>query len=436
MKRVIYPDYLGRSGWNAMLPPRQPNGAAQGRLAVRYAVIGAGVTGLAAARRLAELAPNSQVALIDAKVVEESASGRNSGFIGSGLPAVGHGKAADAAAALEKQDIAAKIDQEGLAWLKELSERHGFECGLTRIGSFKAAATDRGLEMLRGVSAAAAAQGRILPILSENEVFARTGMRFYKGAIFSDNTHLIQPAALVRGLAGSLPGNVTLYENTRIDGLEKVGADWILSGDGLRIAARSVVLASNASTKSFGLLNDRLATLYTYVGITPKLSDPAVLGSDERWGMTSAQRAGGSTLRKLADNRFMIRSLYTYERELRNDRVRELLLEKFHRRYPQLVGVDFEYVWGGFTDMTRNGKPFWGRLDDNLYVSAGYNGSGVAKGTALGRRLAELVLAPGREHEMTTAIGRASWMPPEPFRKIGLSAIVKYEEHQAGRDAL
>src|SRR5262245_5315277 len=46
-----------------------------------WVVVGAGFTGLAAARRLGELHPDESVALIDAMPVGWGASGRNSGFI-------------------------------------------------------------------------------------------------------------------------------------------------------------------------------------------------------------------------------------------------------------------------------------------------------------------------------------------------------------------
>ena len=46
-----------------------------------WVVIGAGVTGLAAARRLAELAPGARILMLDDYRIGYGASGRNSGFI-------------------------------------------------------------------------------------------------------------------------------------------------------------------------------------------------------------------------------------------------------------------------------------------------------------------------------------------------------------------
>jgi glycine/D-amino acid oxidase-like deaminating enzyme len=130
----------------------------------------------------------------------------------------------------------------------------------------------------------------------------------------------------------------------------------------------------------------------------------------------------------------MVRSLYSYEREMRPEEVRETLTSCFHRRYPALSHIRLEYVWGGTTALTMNGSPAWGRLDDKLYASAGCNGSGIAKGTVLGRRLAELVVRGDDQKALRTAYGEANWIAPEPFRSIGFGVISAMERRKAGAE--
>lgn len=67
-------------GWFHLSPPRQPRAAHQGRSEARWVVLGAGFTGLAAARQLALHHPDDEVILVDAQEVGFGASGRNSGF--------------------------------------------------------------------------------------------------------------------------------------------------------------------------------------------------------------------------------------------------------------------------------------------------------------------------------------------------------------------
>ncbi len=53
------------SGWYAMLPPPAPANRLKGQQVADWVVVGAGVTGLGAARRLAELDPEARVILLE-----------------------------------------------------------------------------------------------------------------------------------------------------------------------------------------------------------------------------------------------------------------------------------------------------------------------------------------------------------------------------------
>ena len=46
-----------------------------------WLIIGAGYTGLSAARKLSELNPNQKIIIVDAQLAGEGASGRNSGYL-------------------------------------------------------------------------------------------------------------------------------------------------------------------------------------------------------------------------------------------------------------------------------------------------------------------------------------------------------------------
>ncbi|RYH55887.1 MAG: FAD-dependent oxidoreductase, partial [Alcaligenaceae bacterium] len=76
-----YPTYNKNSGWNALLAARIPRTTRPTEPHFDAIVIGSGVTGLAAARRIGELEPDSRVLLIDASSIGEGSSGRNSGFL-------------------------------------------------------------------------------------------------------------------------------------------------------------------------------------------------------------------------------------------------------------------------------------------------------------------------------------------------------------------
>ena len=75
-----FPDVNGNNGWMIDLEPREPPRPLKTNIRVDWVVVGAGYAGLSAARRLAQNCPNDRIAVVDAGLVGENASGRNSGF--------------------------------------------------------------------------------------------------------------------------------------------------------------------------------------------------------------------------------------------------------------------------------------------------------------------------------------------------------------------
>ncbi len=195
-----------------------------------------------------------------------------------------------------------------------------------------------------------------------------------------------------------------------------------------------MILATNAAVKHFGYWRDGLVTIYTYAAITEAMTpgDAAQLGSPA-WGLLPAHRLG-TTVRRVGSYRHMVRSLYAYEKPLDPASVRTALASCFHRRYPGLAHVKLEHVWGGTTALTMNGAPRWGRIDDGLYASAGCNGSGVVKGTVLGKRLAEMIVTGDPQEGLQQVYGSANRIAPEPFRTIGFKVISALERRKAGAE--
>ena len=111
------------SGWYAILPEPPPVRRLSGQQKADWVVVGAGFTGVAAARRLAELAPSSRIVLIEAQRAGMGASGRNAGFIID----VPHN--ADAAgSAMEANQRILRLNRFAIAWLQELVEKHQIRC--------------------------------------------------------------------------------------------------------------------------------------------------------------------------------------------------------------------------------------------------------------------------------------------------------------------
>lgn len=431
MPKATYPQYSTRNGWSAMLPPRAPRPALAQDLTADHVVIGAGYTGVAMARRLAEAEPQARIVLLEADIVGEGSAGRNSGFTaGNVIPASATPEAGARAAAQNA------LLHGAWAEILRILETHGIDAQIAQSGTLRGAATEAGEAALRQTVANAKAHGYAHEVLDRAEITRRTGADYYRFGMWSPDSRLLQPAALIRGLADSLPENVTLYEQTPVLKITREGAVWRLETAQGILRAPKVGFATNAFVRAFGHLKLRMAAIQTYAAVTAPVAEADLhhLGQDADWGLLPCHRLG-STLRRIGRDRLMVRSLYALENEVPQAQATASLRARFERRWPGLKHVPFEFLWGGTTAFTMNGAPWWGQLDEGLYASGGCNGAGIAKGTMLGSHLADLVLGRGDHAGIRAKFGSASLIAPEPFRSIGFHVVSALESRKAGLES-
>ena len=418
--RKAFPVYGLKSGWNAQLPPRQPHRSLQESLAVDVVIVGAGYTGLACARRWQELDSSARIAVIDAAEIGEGNPGRNSGF----LLEIALAEDADPTNTA-RMEACNRLTRQAMESIVNDLEVSGQQIDLQRAGTYRAAASAAGLRSLQNYQAFLEAAGLSYRMLDRQQLQEELGTAFYLAGLYSPDCYLADPAALIRALANCLPDSIAVYENTPALRIETLQEGWRVTTPKGRLDCSRLVLANNSFARNLGVARSRLAAVYTYAGITNRLPGRllAKLGSNQNWGLLPTHRLG-STLRKTADGRLLVRSLHDYEREGEAGKIKRLLHDRLTRRFPQLENVGFQHVWGGAVGFTLNGGLVWGELEPGLFASCGCNGGGTVKGTLLGRLLAEQ--AHGHDVSDDSALfGSASWMPPEPLRCAGfqLSSI-------------
>lgn len=432
--KPTYPTYQNRAGWNALLPARYARTVPALKKRYAFVVIGAGYTGVASARRLAELNPDEEILLLEAGQVGEGSSARNSGFLIS-LPHNTH-LSGGHQSPLQVAQKQISIYDAGLSWLHNLVQQHSIECGWKSIGKYHGAATQGGEEQLKRSLDDLRAWNIPIKEMSREELQEKTGTSYYKYGYHTANNVFVQPAALIRGLADHLPSNVILHENTPVIAVENSAKNICITLKQGQIHADKVVLANNGFAKSLGFLESRLITIYTYAGLTPVLSPSEIEkhGPEPEWGLIPANRLG-TTLRKFNNERFMLRTAYSYETEQSGALIKTMLQDCYKRRYPHLKSHELELIWGGTTALTRNGATFFGEVSKNLFAVSGCNGAGVLKGSAYGKLLAELIMG-SQSKSLSDALSFASpsWLPPEPLRKLAVTAAIKVQKRKAGAE--
>ncbi len=422
-------------GWFHLSPARKPRPAHQGHSRVPWVVVGAGLTGLATTRQLAKHFPHDEIILVEAQVVGYGSSGRNSGFaidiphdLGSS-DYIGDPKAAK---------TILNTNRRAQAELIRLAEAHKIDCQISRAGKYQLAVEHHGIEVLKAYKQGLAKIDEECVEISKADLPQHIGIDYYNHGLFMPTTVLLQPATLVKGLADSLPSNVTLYEETAIKEYT-LGKTITLKHKNGEIITDKLVLTNNAFATEFGFLKGRILPIFTYASLTRPLTEEeqASIGGKPEWGIIPADPFG-TTLRRTNDQRILIRNGFSFNPKgavdhgyLKKVKIQHRIA--FERRFPMIKHVPFEYTWGGAMGMTRNHSSFFGQLDQNVYGAVACNGLGITRGTGLGLNLADWL--GGLENEEINfflASKGPNWNPPEPFLSCGVRHSLRTGEKKSG----
>ncbi len=295
-------------GWAELLAPRQATAALEGPHRTPWVVIGAGLTGLACARRLAERHPDDEILLLEARAVGQGASGRNSGFV----VATSHFPGGVVEADIDNYRRVNRINQAGLELLDETIEAQAIDCLWQRDGFIHTAAGDAALRehprfvnYLQRLEVAHES-------LDRDQLSALLGSSLYRAGVKIGDGALVQPAALVRGLAAALPDNVRLCEHSPVVELVS-GQTQRLRLARAEVETDRVILATNYEAPRLGLLRNRIVGSTLAGSFTRPLTpdERAGLGSLSEWGAISLH-GGGATLRLTRDGRISIRNTAEY----------------------------------------------------------------------------------------------------------------------------
>ena len=423
------------NGWSAILERRQPKPELDRQIDADWVVVGAGYAGLAAARRLAENRPGDRIVLVEAHEVGENASGRNSGF-GIDLPHI-VGSAHDE---LDGSYRFMRLARTAIDHLETAVHRHAIVCDWSRAGKFHAAVSTAGAKtLLEPFSRELEALKEPMTWVDRDALAARLGTAHFAAAVYTPGCVLMNPAALTRGLADTLPANVVLHEQSPVIEAD-YGRDAVtLKTPRGQIRAARMILAVNGYAPAFGFFAGRLLPFAAHASLTRPLNDDehASLGGIAEWGLTPANAFAAITMRYTSDRRILIRQNIHYcpsmrQSEERRQRIARHHLKLFRARFPRLPKVGIEHTWTGYVCFSRNGAPGFGELAPNIWSTVCCNAVGVTKATIAGLLAADL--ATKRDNPLIAdmeALGKPSALPPRPFLDLGVEARMAWEFWQA-----
>lgn len=441
MKRSVgkFPKSKGKNGWSTIIPDRKVNGCVSGNHHFDWVVIGAGFSGLAAARRIANNSPESSIAVIEAGEIGDNASGRNSGFAIDLPHSTANGKAANEQA---RREI--KANRYAISEIDHLVREHNIDCGWERTGRYHAAVTEKLSEKaLKQYAKNLDSWGEEYERLDSKSLKDRIGTDYYCSAIYTPGTYLMNPAALITGLSECLPPNVKVFENSPVTFIKTSGGENVIEAGEAKVKFGKLILAVNAFSHLFGVFRERQLPILLYASLSEPLSEAQAssLGKDESWGVTPAHGFSGSTIRLTKDRRLLVRHGFEYSPKMKVSKHKKDKARSFHReilesRFAGLSSLKLENTWSGWLAISRNHAPAFGKIEENVFSASCCNGSGIVKNTAAGTLIADYAMKKKNEHLYDFLVqGKASYIPPRPFRDIGYGFKIMCEKWGGRKEA-
>ena len=423
--------------WVNDLSPRSNIKTFSSNLDSEWLIIGAGYTGLSAARKLGQLFPGQKIIIVDAQLAGEGASSRNSGYLvdttlNDGFTSINE---------LENYKKKADIYKLGIDAVKRFIKEYQVDCDWNECGKFFASSQLEDKKILINFSNTLSKLGFENNLLSNKELQKRLGTSFYDVALYTKGGILLHPGKLVRSMIDVLPKNVYLYENSFLLNWKKINGEIYCNFYNGSIKTKKIIFATNGFLKSLGIKVNYNFPITLTASMTRKLTNNEFksIGEPKEWGVLPV-RPMGATIRMTKDKRILIRNTA----EIHNPfKMSKSVLNKrsinqkigIKKRFPQLPEDIIQSSWSGVVSRSRNSSQIFEQIDDNIFVAGCYNGSGIGVGTLFGEQIA--IKASGessKEIEIIEARNRPTWLPPQPFLNIGVKARLIYERIRASKD--
>ena len=399
-----------------------------------WLIIGAGYTGLSAARKLSQLVSSHKIIIVDAQLAGEGASGRNSGYLVDTTLNDGFTSNKELQNYKKKTDIYSL----GIDVVKKFIKEHQVDCDWNESGKYFASSKIEDKKILDNFSQVLSSLGFEHSLLGNKELFNRLGTNFYNIGLYTRGGILLHPGKLVRSMLDVLPSNVLLYENSSLINWSKSKDTVLCNFKNGKIKTKKIIFATNGFFKSLGIKPNYNFPITLTASMTRKLSDEEYMsiGKPKEWGVLPV-RPMGATIRLTRDKRILIRNTA----ELHNPfKMSKINLEKrsinqkigIQKRFPQLPRDIIQSSWSGIVSRTRNSSQIFEKIDNNIFAAGCYNGSGIGVGTLFGEQIA--IKAIGESSlEMETIEKRKepTWLPPEPFLSLGIKSRLLYERLRA-----
>jgi glycine/D-amino acid oxidase-like deaminating enzyme len=364
------------------------------------AVIGAGYTGLAAARQLAR--SGASVVVLERERVGWGASSRNGGQVLTGLklePAALVGRFGESRA----RELF-EVSLTSLTSLEALIRDERIDCEYERTGHIQAAYKPAHFDAFRDEQALLERVfNHRVSLVPRVDQETELGTRRYHGLLVDERSGALNPAKYAHGLARAAEqAGACVQEGVGVLEVSRIAGGWKLRTTGPDVRAKDLFIATNGYTgPATPELRRRLIPIGSYIIATAPLPAAAAARLLPNRRMVFDSLNFLHYFRVTADNRLLFggRAEFSGPTLESARRASAILHHGMVSIFPELAGTPIEYAWSGHVAFTRDQMPHAGQLDGAFYAG-GYCGHGIAMATYLGALMARRIAGEAFDHPL------------------------------------
>ncbi len=379
---------IGPTWYAATMAPVRERGPLTHDLDVDVCVVGAGLAGLTVAREIARR--GWSVAVLEARCVGWSASGRNAGFVSPGFA-----ERIDAIVervGLPRAKELWTLSQAGADYVRRTIDETGMPGVEAKDGRLAVRRTDDEDAVIRHTAMLRVdfgAEVEAWPTEQVREVL-RSGV-YFQGVHFPAAFH-IHALNYLQGLGvAAEAAGARIFEQTAAIELDPAGVRKRIATEHARVRAAHVVLAGSAH---LGAMNravaDTVLPVATYMAVTAPLGEK-LFDAVRYNGAIADTRRTGDYYRIVDDDRLMWGGRISV-RASEPRRLRQMMRGDILAVYPQLGEVEIEYAWSGLMGYALHKMPQIGELSPGYWLASAFGGHGLNTTAMAGDLIARAIV--------------------------------------------